>query len=168
MKYTDEELREMMLKASHEYYCLTDNLVDMKAPAAFIHNILGTNLINDAEEDVVNRLDRYRRARSALNCLKANDVELPYNKTVYFFNKDEGVSWGTLEELLSDDSIYDGEEFVLTVEEIVPTLLRPLLDMYIDDKDTEGIYQVGESISYVFNHMLEEDEDAQVEFVEGL
>lgn len=159
MAYSDEELRKMMLKASREYYCLTDDLVDMNASAAFIHNVLGTNLINNVEEDVLNKQDRYRRIRSALNCMKANNVELPYNETVYFFNKDDGVSWGTFEELLSDDSIYDGEEFVLTVEEIVPTLLRPLLDMYIDNKDTEGIHQVGESIIYVFNHMLEEDED---------
>lgn len=136
MKYTDEELREMLLKANIELSCLTEKMLSMKAPAALIHNLLHTTSINDVEEDVINRQDRYKRVRSALNCLYDNDVDLPYNENVYYFSEKEGVAWGTLEELLADDSLYDGEMFVLTVEEIVPTLLRPLLDVCIEDQKT--------------------------------
>lgn len=49
MKHTDEELREMLLRANRELYCLTDNLVDMGVSATFIHNILYTKSINDVE-----------------------------------------------------------------------------------------------------------------------
>ena len=159
MAYTNEELCEMILKANIELSRLTEKMLSMKAPAALIHKILGTSRIDSVEEDTLNRQDHYTRVRSALNCLYNNEIDLHYNENVYFFSKEEGVTWATIEELLSDDSIYNGEEFVLTVDEIVPTLLRPLLDMYIDDKDTDGIYQVGEAISYVFNNMLEEEGD---------
>nr|DAR92765.1 MAG TPA: aspartyl-tRNA synthetase [Caudoviricetes sp.] len=161
MAYTDEELREMLLKANIELSRLTEKMLSMKAPAELIHKILSTSRIDDVEEDILNRQDHYKRVRSALNCLYDNDIDLPYNENVYFFNEDEGVSWGTIEELLSDDPIYDGEMFVLTVEDIVPNLLKPLLDGYIDDENTEGIRQVTESIAYVFEQMLEDDEDGE-------
>lgn len=157
MKYTDEELREMLLKTNIEFSRLTEKMLSMKAPAALIHNILGTNRIDDVEEDVINRQDRYKRVHSALNCLYDNDIDLPYNENVYYFSEEEGVSWGTIEELLSDDSIYNGEAFVLTVDEIVPKLLKPLLDKYIEEEDVEGINSVTSSICYVFEFMLDED-----------
>lgn len=135
---------------------------------ALIHNLLHTTSINDVEEDVINRQDHYKCVRSALNCLYDNAVDLPYNENVYYFSEKEGVAWGTLEELLADDSLYDGGVFVLTVEEIVPTLLRPLLDVCIEGQKPEDIRKVAESIAYVFEHMLEEDEDGRVGFVEGL
>lgn len=163
MAYTDEELREMILSTNIELSCLTDTLVSMKAPAALIHNILGTNLINDAEEDVINRQDRYKRVRSVLNCLHDKGIDLPYDENIYFFSEEEGVAWGTIEELLSDDSIYNGEAFVLTVEEIVPTLLKPLLDVHIDEKNVEGINQVSSSITYVFEFMLVPEEEEEEE-----
>lgn len=157
MAYSDEELREMLLKANIELSCLTEKMLSMKAPAALIHKLLHTTSINDVEEDVINRQDRYKRVRSALNCLYNAYVDLPYNENVYYFSEKEGVAWGTLEELLADDSLYDGEMFVLTVEEIVPTLLKPLLDVCIEDQKPEDIRKVAESIAYVFEHMLEEE-----------
>lgn len=161
MAYTDEQLRDMLLMANIELSRLTEKMLNMKAPAALIHKFLGTSRIDDVEEDVINRQDRYKRVRSALNCLYDNDIDLPYNENVYFFNEDEGVSWGTIEELLADDSLYDGEMFVLTVEEIVPTLLKPLLDVCIEDQKPEDIRKVAESIAHVFEHMLEEEGDVE-------
>lgn len=161
MKHTDEELREMLLRANRELYCLTDNLVGMGVPAAFIHNILYTKSINDVEENVLNQLDHYKRVSAVLSHLKDIGGKITHKGNLYFFNEDEGVSWGTIEELLSDDTIYDGEAFVLTVEEIVPKLLKPLLDECIETKNTGAIYQLSESINYVFNHMLEDDEDGE-------
>lgn len=159
MAYTDEELREMLLRANHEQYRLTDNLVSMEASPNRIHNILHTISINDVEEDVINRLDRYKRVDAVLNNLRKNGCEISHKGNVYFFSKEEGVSWGRVEELLSDDTIYDGEELVLTVEEIVPKLLKPLLDQYIEDKNADGIKQVTASIAYVLEHLLDDDEE---------
>jgi hypothetical protein len=159
MKYTDEELCEMILKANIELSCLTEKMLSMKAPATLIHDVLGTSRIDDVEEDVLNRQDRYKRVRSALTCLYDNNIDLPYGATVYFFSEDEGVSWGTIGELFSDDSIYNGEAFVLTVDEIVPKLLKPLLDKYIEEEDVEGINSVTSAIGYVFKFMLASKEE---------
>ena len=159
MKYTDKKLREMLLKANHELYCLTDKLVNMGASSTFIHNVLHTTSINDVEEDVINRLDRYKRIAAVLSHLKENGGEISHKGNVYFFNEEEGVAWGTFEELLSDDSIYNGEAFVLTVDEIVPKLLKPLLDKYIEEEDVEGINGVTSSICYVFEFMLAPKEE---------
>lgn len=82
MKHTDEELREMMLKTNIELSHLTEKMLSMKAPATLMHNILGTNLINDVEENILHRQDRYKRVRAALNCLNENNVSLPYNQHV--------------------------------------------------------------------------------------
>lgn len=159
MKHTDEELRNKLLKTNIELSLLTEKMFNMKAPATLIHKLLRTMPIDDIEEDVINEQDHYRRVRSALNCLYDNDIDLPYNENVYYFSEKEGVAWGTIEELLSEDSLYDGEMFVLTVEEIVPKLLKPLLDVCIEDQKPEYICKVAESIAYVFEHMLESDED---------
>lgn len=161
MKYTDEELREMILSTNIELSALTEKMLSMKAPAALMHNVLGTSRIDDVEEDILNRQDRYKHVRLALNCLYDKDIDLSYNENVYFFSEEEGVSWGTIEELLSADSHYNGEAFVLTVEEIVPTLLKPLLDEYIDEKNVEGINQVSSSITYVFECMLVPEEEEE-------
>ncbi len=159
MKRTDEELREMLLRANRELYCLTDSLVNMGVTAAFIHNILYTNLINDVEEDVLNRLDRYKRVSAVLSHLNEIGGKITHTGNLYFFSKNEGVSWGTIEELLSDDTIYDGEMFVLTVEEIVPKLLKPLLDACIESEDHEGVRKVANSIAYVFENMIEDADE---------
>nr|DAV34481.1 MAG TPA: hypothetical protein [Caudoviricetes sp.] len=159
MAYTDEELREMLLSANRELYRLTESLCYMKAPTVLIHNILHTKSLNDVEEDVLNRLDRYKRVSAVLSYLEDIGGKITHKGNLYFFNEDEGVSWGTIEELLSDDTIYDGEAFVLTVEEIVPKLLKPLLDECIENKNRDAIYQLSQSINYVFNHMLEDSKD---------
>lgn len=159
MKYTDEELREMLLKVNRELCCLTDNLVSMGATVELIHNILGINLIDDVEEDILNRQNRYKRVCALLGHLEENDGKISHKGNLYFFSEEEGVSWGTIEELLSDDSVYDGEEFVLTVEEIVPKLLKPLLNKYIEEKDAGGINSVSSAITYVFEFMIESDEE---------
>ena len=159
MAYTDEELRDKLLKTNIELSLLTEKMVNMKAPATLIHKLLHTMPIDGIEEDIINKQDHYRRVRSALNCLYDNDIDLPYNENVYYFSDKEGVAWGTIEELLSEDSLYDGEMFVLTVEEIVPNLLKPLLDVCIEDQKPEDVRKVAESIAYVFEHMLESDED---------
>ena len=168
MTYTDEELRGMLLKTNIELSLLTEKMFNMKAPAALIHKLLHTMPINDVKEDVLNKQDRYRRVRSALNCLYDNAIDLPYNENVYYFSEKEGVAWGGIEELLSDDSLYDGEVFVLTVEEIVPNLLKPLLDVYIEDRKPEDILKVAESIAYVFGHMLEVEEEEELTVHENL
>lgn len=87
MAYTDEELREMLLKTNIELSRLTEKMLSMKAPAELIHKILSTSRIDDVEEDILNRQDRYKRVRSALNCLYDNDIDLPYNENVYFSMK---------------------------------------------------------------------------------
>lgn len=51
MKHTDEELREMMLKTDIELSRLTEKMLSMNAPATLMHNILGTNLINDVGDN---------------------------------------------------------------------------------------------------------------------
>ena len=43
MAYTDEELREMLLKANIELSRLTEKMLSMKAPAELIHKILSVN-----------------------------------------------------------------------------------------------------------------------------
>jgi hypothetical protein len=168
MVYTDEELRDKLLKTNIELSLLTEKMFNMKAPATLIHKLLHTMPIDDIEEDVINRKDHYRRVRSALNCLYDNAIDLPYNKNVYYFSDEEGVAWGTIEELLSEDSLYDGEMFVLTVEEIVPNLLKPLLDVCIDDQKPEDVRKVAESIAYVFEHMLEGEEEGELVLHENL
>lgn len=168
MKHTDEELRDMLLSANRELYRLTESLCYMKAPVAFIHNILHTTSINDAEEDVLNRLDRYKRVSAVLSYLEAAGGQISHKGNLYFFSEEEGVSWGTIEELLSDDTIYDGEEFVLTVEEIIPKLLKPLLNVYVDEGNVEAINRVTASIGYVFEFMLEDDEDGELIIHENL
>jgi hypothetical protein len=158
-KHTDEELREMLLKANIELSCLTEKMLSMKAPATLIHNILSTASINDVEEDVINKQDRYKRVRAVLNCLYDNDVDLPYNKSLYYFSEEEGVSWGTIEELVADDSTYNREMLVFDVEEIVPKLLKPLLNVHIEDQNPEGIRKIAESIAYVFEYMIEDADE---------
>ena len=148
-----------MLRANRELYCLTDNLVDMGVSAAFIHNILYTKSINDVEENVLNQLDRYKRVSAVLSHLEDIGGRISHKGNLYFYVEEECVSWGTIEELLSDDTIYDGEAFVLTVEEIVPKLLKPMLDVCIDNGDVEGMHQATASIGYVFEFMLEGDND---------
>lgn len=168
MKHTDEQLREMLLMANIELSRLTEKMLSMKAPATLIHKILHTMPIEDVEEDTINKQDHYRRVRSALNCLYDNDIDLPYNENVYYFSEKEGIEWGVIEELLSEDSLYDGEMFVLTVEEIVPKLLKPLLDVCIEDQKPEDIRKVAESIAYVFEHMLECEEEGELIVHENL
>ena len=48
------------------------------------------------------------------------------------------------------------------------TIAQNALGGFIEDGDVEGMHQATSSIGYVFEFMLEEDDDKHVEFVEGL
>lgn len=157
MTYGNEELREMLMKANAELSCLTQILVDMEAPVETIHNILRIPHYDDAEADCVHRLKHYGVVRKALRNMKQHRITFAYTGNVYFYSERVGVSWEKLENLFTNGSDYNGEDFVISVNDIVPILLKPLLDTAIEDRNADAIRVMIEGIVYVFEHLIESE-----------
>ena len=78
---------------------------------------------------------------------------------VYYFDWDDGVCAGELETLLYFDSEYKGQKLVDSVDEIIPVILKPLMDEAIAEMNASNINQLAEAISYVINELIPQEQD---------
>lgn len=72
---------------------------------------------------------------------------------VYYFDWDDGVCAVELETLLYFDSEYKGQKLVVSVDEIIPVILKPLMDEAIEAGDAQCIDRLAEAMVYVLTEL---------------
>ena len=72
---------------------------------------------------------------------------------VYYFDWDDGVCDVELETLLYFDSEYKGQKLVVSVDEIIPVVLKPLMDEAIEAGDAQCIDRLAEAMVYVLTEL---------------
>lgn len=78
---------------------------------------------------------------------------------VYYFDWDDGVCAVELETLLYVDSEYKGQQLVVEVKDIIPKILRPLMDEAIEAGDAQCIDRLAEAMVYVINNLIPQEQD---------
>ena len=76
---------------------------------------------------------------------------------VYYFDWDAGVCYVELETLLYFDSEYKGQKLVDSVDEIIPVILKPLMDEAIEEMNASNINQLAEAMVYVIGMSIKQE-----------
>ena len=76
---------------------------------------------------------------------------------VYYFDWDDGVCAVELETLLYFDSEYKGQKLVVSVDEIIPVILKPLMDEAIEAGDAQCIDRLAQAMVYVLTELQSQE-----------
>lgn len=77
---------------------------------------------------------------------------------VYYFDWEEGVCVETVQMLMLYSTPYHGQQLVDDVKDIIPVILRPLLDEAIAERVTPNVNQLAEAITYVIDTLLQQEQ----------
>lgn len=76
---------------------------------------------------------------------------------VYYFDWEEGVSVDELEALMHFNHEYKGQKLVSSVHEVIPKILRPLMDEAIEAGDAQCIDRLAQAMVYVLTELQSQE-----------
>ena len=76
---------------------------------------------------------------------------------VYYFDWEEGVCDETVQMLMLYSTPYKGQKLVDSVDEIIPVILKPLMDEAIAERNTDNINQIAEAMTYVIDTLIPQE-----------
>lgn len=77
---------------------------------------------------------------------------------VYYFDWEEGVCDETVQMLMLYSTPYKGQKLVDSVDEIIPVILKPLMDEAIAEMNASNINQLAEAMVYVINELIPQEQ----------
>lgn len=114
-----------------------------------------TNSVGEYIEDATKHYDVVSK------CMRQCE-ELKYppdsDVIVYYFDWDDGVCAVELETLLHVDSEYKGQKLVDSVDEIIPVILKPLMDEAIAEQNASAVNQLAEAMTYVIDELIPQEQ----------
>lgn len=126
---------------------LCDQLIALNAsPTMIAEKMLGLS-VEDVEEFINAEVANNERLKLGVARLKELDLDMTYNCNIYFFSQVRGVVTTSPRKLLDIDSIYDGENIVADIEQIIPELLLPLLRDSLKKSDINLCMRINDAIS---------------------
>lgn len=76
---------------------------------------------------------------------------------VYYFDWEEGVYEETVSALMMYSNPYAGQQLVVEVKDIIPKILRPLMDEAIEAGDAQCIYRLAQAMVYVLTKLQSQE-----------
>ena len=124
-----------------------------------IYACLQTPYTNNAYEYMEDATKHYD---SILKCMSQLEVLgiAPDDATtqVYYFDWEEGVYEETVSALMMYSNPYAGQQLVDSVDEIIPVILRPLMDEAIVEQNASNINQLAEAMVYVIDELIPQEQ----------
>ncbi len=77
---------------------------------------------------------------------------------VYYFDWEEGVCDATVQMLMLYSTPYKGQKLVDSVDEIIPVILKPLMDEAIAEQNASAVNQLAEAMTYVINTLIPQEQ----------
>lgn len=78
---------------------------------------------------------------------------------VYYFDWEEGVCEETVQMLTLYITPYQGQKLVDSVDEIIPVILKPLMDEAIAEMNASNINQLAEAMVYVIGMSIKQERE---------
>lgn len=78
---------------------------------------------------------------------------------VYYFDWEEGVCEETVQMLTLYSTPYHGQQLVDSVDEIIPVILKPLMDEAIAEQNASNINQLAEAMVYVIGMSIKQERE---------
>lgn len=115
-----------------------------------------TNSVGEYIEDATNHYDKVAECMSQCESLGiAPDDD---TTQVYYFDWEEGVCDETVQMLMLYSTPYKGQKLVDSVDEIIPVILKPLMDEAIAEQNASDINQLAEAMVYVIGMSIKQEQ----------
>lgn len=114
-----------------------------------------TNSVGEYIEDATNHYDKVAECMSQCESLGiAPDDD---TTQVYYFDWEEGLCDETVQMLMLYSTPYKGQKLVDSVDEIIPVILKPLMDEAIAEMNASNINQLAEAMVYVIGMSIKQE-----------
>lgn len=139
---------------------IINGLASMGLAPHQIYACLQTPYTNNAYEYMEDATKHYDSISKCMTQLEELGIA-PDDATtqVYYFDWEEGVYEETVSALMMYSNPYAGQQLVTNVSEIIPKILRPLMDEAIEAGNAQRIRQLAEAMAYVINDLQSQEQD---------
>lgn len=150
---------EAMVNLCDMRKAIISGLASMGLAPHQIYACLQTPYTNNAYEYMEDATKHYD---SILKCMTQLEVLgiAPDDATtqVYYFDWEEGVYEETVSALMMYSNPYAGQQLVVEVKDIIPKILRPLMDEAIAEMNASNINQLAEAMVYVIDELIPQEQ----------
>lgn len=155
----EEDLKASLVGLTRGTAKLCAELLNVRASSEFIaENLLG-NPLEDVEEFINGKMIDNERLLLGIEQLKKLDLDMTYNCNIYFFSSLHGLVTTTPQLMLRKDSMYNGEDIIAGIEQVIPELLLPLLYDSLKNPDLSLSKRINESITHVLRLLDKQKEN---------
>lgn len=116
-----------------------------------------TNSVCEYVEDATNHYDMV--AKCMRQCEELGVAPDDDTTQVYYFDWEEGVCDATVQMLMLYSTPYKGQKLVDSVDEIIPVILKPLMDEAIAEQNASAISQLAEAMVYVIDELIPQERE---------
>lgn len=150
---TEEQLANLcdMRKA------IINGLSLMGLTAQQIYNCLSLPYTEDVHQHIADGLKHYDKVAKFMRQCEDLGVAPDSDEIVYYFDWEEGVCEVWVIDLMSYDKEYEGQKLVASRDEVIPKILRPLMDEAIEAGDAQRIDQLAEAMVYVLTELQSQE-----------
>lgn len=110
-----------------------------------------TNNVYEYMEDATKHYDSISKCMTQLAVLGIAPDDA--TTQVYYFDWEEGVYEATVSALMMYSNPYAGQQLVVEVKDIIPKILRPLMDEAIEAGDAQCIDRLAKAMVYVLTEL---------------
>ena len=155
MYNTEEQLANLcdMRKA------IISGLSLMGLTAQQIYNCLSLPYTEDVGQHITDALQHYDTVAKFMRQCEDLGVAPDSDAVVYYFDYQSGVHEVWVIDLMSYDKEYEGQKLVASRDEIIPKILRPLMDEAIEAGSAERIDQLAKAMVYVLTKLQPKESD---------
>lgn len=115
-----------------------------------------TNSVGEYIEDATKHYDMV--AKCMRQCEELGVAPDDDTTQVYYFDWEEGLCEETVQMLMLYSTPYKGQKLVDSVDEIIPVILKPLMDEAIAEMNASAIDQLAEAIVYVIGELIPQEQ----------
>ena len=114
-----------------------------------------TNSVGEYIEDATKHYDMVAKCMTQLAVLGIAPDDA--TTQVYYFDWEEGVYEETVSALMMYSNPYAGQQLVVEVKDIIPKILRPLMDEAIEAGDAQCIDRLAQAMVYVLTELQSQE-----------
>lgn len=114
-----------------------------------------TNSVSEYIEDATKHYDMV--AKCMRQCEELGVAPDDDTTQVYYFDWEEGVCDATVQMLMLYSTPYTGQKLVVEVKDIIPKILRPLMDEAIEAGDAQCIDRLAQAMVYVLTELQSQE-----------
>lgn len=149
MEEVECQLKMQLINLARDNAKICADLLNIQAsPQNIAENIFGCS-VEEIEDFIASKRLNNERLRLAIEQLEKLDMDAAYNCNLYFFSREKGLVTTTPRLILCIGSLYEGEDVVADLEQVIPELLLPLLYDSVKSSDFTLSQRINEAITHV-------------------